>query len=128
MSIEDVVSGAEGALNTKSVYGEIYEKNGTAILPVAKIMGGAGGGEGEDEGHPENSGSGSGFGIRAKPTGVYAIRDDSVVWKPALDWNRIILGGQIVGIVALFALRSIVKIRAKTRSAERKQVRGAIDR
>lgn len=117
MNVEDVVSGAEGALNLKSVYGEIYEKNGTSILPAAKVTGGAGGGEGEDEAHRE--GKGSGFGIRAKPTGVFVIRDDSVVWKAAFDWNRIILGAQMVAIVALVTLRSIIKARAKTRSVRR---------
>lgn len=118
MNFEDVVSGAERALSVKSVYGEIYEKNGTSILPVARVVGGAGGGEGEDEAHRE--GKGTGFGIRARPTGVYVIRDDSVVWKPALDWNRIVLGGQTVAIVALLTLRSIVKTRAR-RAAGRKE-------
>ena len=111
MNVEDVVSGAEATMNVKTVYGEIYEKNGTSILPVAKVMGGAGGGEGEDGEHHE--GKGTGFGIRAKPTGVYVIRNDSVDWKPALDWNRIILGGQTVAIVALLTLRSILKAHAK---------------
>ena len=112
MNIEDVVSGAEGLATARTVYGEVFEKNGTMILPAAKIMGGAGGGEGEDEQHQQ--GKGTGFGIRAKPTGVFVIRDDGVTWKPAIDWNRIIFGGQAVALVALLTIRTIVKARAKT--------------
>lgn len=115
MSFNDIVTNAESAVNVKSVYGEIYEKNGTSILPAARVMGGAGGGEGEDEGHRE--GKGGGFGIRARPSGVYVIRDGSVRWKPALDWNRIILGGQAVAIIALLTLRSIIRVRAKEKRA-----------
>ncbi|MGZ6494425.1 MAG: spore germination protein GerW family protein [Actinomycetota bacterium] len=113
MNIEDVVSGAEGLATARTVYGEVFEKNGTMILPAAKIMGGAGGGAGEDEQHHE--GKGTGFGIRAKPTGVFVISDDGVSWKPAVDVNRMILGAQVVAIVALLSLRSIVKARARTR-------------
>ncbi len=32
-------------------------------------------------------------------------------WEPALDVNRIVLGGQLVAIVALLVLRSIVRRR-----------------
>jgi hypothetical protein len=36
-----------------------------------------------------------------------------VSWRPAVDLNRIVLGGQIVAIVALLTIRAIVKARAK---------------
>ncbi|WP_454049054.1 hypothetical protein [Cellulomonas sp. Marseille-Q8402] len=36
---------------------------------------------------------------RIKPIGVYVISDDGVRWQPALDLNRVILGGQVVGAV-----------------------------
>jgi hypothetical protein len=39
------------------------------------------------------------------------IRDGEATWQPALDLNRVILGGQIVGIVALLVLRAILKRR-----------------
>jgi hypothetical protein len=38
-----------------------------------------------------------------------------VTWKPTIDLNRIVLGGQIVAIVALLTIRSIVKARTKAR-------------
>ena len=66
-------------------------------------MRGGGGGGGDDK---ENAGGG--FGLSAKPAGAYVIRDGKVSWEPAMDVNRIVLGGQIVAIVALLVLRSIL--------------------
>jgi hypothetical protein len=37
-----------------------------------------------------------------------------VVWRPAIDVNRIVLGGQVVAVVALLVLRSVLRPR-KTR-------------
>ena len=34
------------------------------------------------------------------------IRSDEVYWESALDLNRVILGGQIVALLALLVLRS----------------------
>jgi len=93
------------AMRARTVFGEPIEKNGTTFLPTAKVRGGGGGG-GDTEGN-----GGAGFGITAKPAGMWVIRDDSASWQPALDLNRVILGGQVVAIVALLVLRSILKRR-----------------
>jgi hypothetical protein len=74
-------------------------------LAAAKVRGGGGGG-GDTEGN-----GGAGFGLTAKPAGMYVIRDGDAEWKPALDLNRVILGGQVVAIVALLVIRSIFKSR-----------------
>ncbi len=92
-------------MQPKQVFGEPIERDGTIYLPAAKVRGGGGGG-GDTEGS-----SGAGFGLTAKPAGVYVIRDGDAVWRPALDINRIVLGGQIVAIVALLVLRSILRKR-----------------
>jgi hypothetical protein len=42
---------------------------------------------------------------------MYVIRNGTATWQPAIDMNRVILGGQIVGIVALLVLRSILRKR-----------------
>lgn len=47
---------------------------------------------------------GAGFAARVKPLGVYVVQDDGVTWRPALDLNRVILGGQIVGAISVVAL------------------------
>jgi hypothetical protein len=41
------------------------------------------------------------------------IRGGTVRWEPSLDLNRIILGGQILGLAALLIIRGIVKRRQK---------------
>jgi uncharacterized spore protein YtfJ len=111
MDVQTVITQAKDALSVKRVFGEPYEKNGTTIIPVAKIQGGAGGGVGEDASGVQK-GSGTGFGMNARPVGAFVIRGDEMTW-PAVDVTRIILGGQIVAIAALLTIRSIVKARAK---------------
>ena len=93
------------ALHVKRVFGEPIERDGAIFIPAAKVRGGGGGG-GDTQGN-----GGAGFGLTAKPAGMYVIRDGEATWQPALDLNRVILGGQIVGIVALLVLRSILKRR-----------------
>ena len=48
--------------------------------------------------------------------GAYLIRGDDVAWRPAVDLNKVIIGGQVVAIVALLTIRAIVKARASSRS------------
>ncbi|MDP8957069.1 MAG: sporulation protein [Actinomycetota bacterium] len=112
MDVETVMTQVKDALTVKRVFGEPYEKNGATVIPVAKVQGGAGGGTGEDE-RGAQKGSGTGFGLSARPIGAFVIKGDQMTWRPAVDVNRIILGGQVVAIVALLTIRSIVKARAK---------------
>jgi uncharacterized spore protein YtfJ len=110
MDVRETIDRALDAVTVRRVYGEPYEKDGVTIIPAARVQGGAGGGGGEG---PEGmgAGSGSGFGVNAKPLGAFVIREGDVVWRPAVDANRMILGGQIVAIVALLVLRTILKAR-----------------
>ena len=114
MEVQDVIAQARDALTVKRVFGEPYEKNGVTMVPVARVQGGAGGGGGEGP-EGQGKGSGSGFGMSARPVGAFLIRGDEMTWRPALDLNRIVLGGQIVAVVALLTIRTIVKARAKAR-------------
>jgi uncharacterized spore protein YtfJ len=117
MNTSDVIAQAKDTLTVKRVFGDPYERNGITIIPAAKVRGGGGGGEGEgarggDGGETgTGSGSGGGFGVTAKPAGAYVIDGDHVRWQPALDVNRIILGGQVVAVVLLLVLRSILRHR-----------------
>jgi uncharacterized spore protein YtfJ len=112
MEVQEVLAQARDAMTVKRVFGEPYEKNGVTVIPAARVQGGAGGGGGEGP-EGQGKGSGTGFGLSARPVGAYLIRGDEVTWRPAVDLNRIVLGGQIVAIVALLAIRAIVKARAK---------------
>lgn len=115
MDVQDVIAQARDALTVKRVFGEPYEKDGVTVIPVARVQGGAGGGGGEGP-EGQGRGSGSGFGVIARPVGVFLIRGSEVSWRPAVDLNRIVLGGQVVAIVALLAIRSIVKARARAKT------------
>lgn len=107
---------AGDALHVRRVFGEAYRDGDTLIIPVAKVFGGAGTGYGEgsmgaDASERDGSGGGGGFGVRAKPVGVYVVREGKVQWQPALDLNRVILGGQLVGAVALLVLGRVLRTR-----------------
>ena len=98
MDLKETISAARDSITVRRVYGDAYERNGVAVIPAARVQGGAGGGSGEQEG---KTGGGGGFGIRATPAGAYVIRGDQVSWQPAFDLNRAILGCQLLGLVAI---------------------------
>ena len=111
MEVNDVITQARDTLTVKRVFGDPYEKNGVTLIPAAKVQGGAGGGDGEGP-QGQGRGSGSGFGVNARPVGAFLIRGEEVAWRPAVDLNKVILGGQVVAVVALLTIRAIVKARA----------------
>jgi uncharacterized spore protein YtfJ len=117
MTETDVGTGVLGTLKdvvehagADRVFGTPIQQDGVIVLPVAKVGGGGGGGGGSGPAEPgrEGNGSGGGFGISARPAGVYVLKDGRVSWQPALDLNRVILGGQLVVVVALLVARSIL--------------------
>jgi uncharacterized spore protein YtfJ len=114
MQVQDVIAQARDALTVKRVFGEPYEKDGVTIIPAARVQGGAGGGGGEDA-QGQGRGSGSGFGMTARPVGAFIIRGGELSWRPAVDVNRILLGAQVVAVVALLTARTILKARAKAK-------------
>ena len=105
MNVDEMIRGTQDAMTVKRVYGDPIEKEGLTVIPAAKVTGGGGGG-----GDAENN-AGGGFGVRARPVGAYVIKDGKVSWEPALDLNRIILGGQIVAVFFFLALRAALKRR-----------------
>ena len=117
MADTDVTTGVLGTLrdvvgqtSAGRVFGTPIEHDGVIVVPVAKISGGGGGGGGSgpaEEGR-EAGGGGGGFGVTASPAGVFVIRGGHVSWRPALDINKIVLGGQLLAIVALLAARSVL--------------------
>jgi hypothetical protein len=70
------------------VYGEPYETaDGAMVIPVAKVRG-----------------------DRAKPVGVFVIKDGKATWQPAVDGERIAMMGILVGLVSA-ALAGIAMVR-----------------
>lgn len=128
-----ITQAARDTLNVRRVFGEPYERGGALVIPVATVWGGTGSGWGSGElagsgghgrrgrrgeagdaaaeqhasdspGTGEGSGGGGGFGVRVKATGVYVVDDAGARWQPALDLNRVILGGQVLAAVVTVAV------------------------
>ncbi|GIH94659.1 spore germination protein GerW family protein [Planobispora siamensis] len=120
MDIMDVIDQAKDNATVNRVFGEPITREGVTVVPVAKIASGGGGGRGKQEGgqHP-GEGSGGGYGLSATPAGVFVIKDGEVRWQPAVDVNRIVLGGQIVGVVLLLTARAIVRMATRRRRGRR---------
>ena len=108
MEVKETIDAARESLTVRRVYGEPYERNGVTVIPAASVQGGGGGGSGEEEG---KTGGGGGFGLRARPVGAYVIRGEEVHWESALDLNRVIVGCQVVAVVALLVLWPIRRSR-----------------
>jgi hypothetical protein len=79
------------------VYGQPYETaDGTTVIPVAKVRR-----RGADDGQAR---------ARARPVGVFVVKDGNVTWQPAVDVTRIATMGILVGLVsAAFATLAMVR-------------------
>lgn len=109
MNATEILEQARETLTVRRVFGEPIERDGVVVVPVASVRGGAGAGSGESGEPAERAGGGGGgWGISARPAGVYVISGGDVRWQPALDLNRVILGGQIVAVIALLVARSVL--------------------
>jgi uncharacterized spore protein YtfJ len=104
MQIDQVVSGVRDALTAKRVYGDPIERDGATIIPAATVRGGAGGGGEEQR-------AGAGFGLVARPVGAFVFKDGKVHYRPAIDVNRAVLGGQIVAGIALHPIGALIRAR-----------------
>jgi uncharacterized spore protein YtfJ len=105
------------------VFGTPFTQDGLTVLPVARVSGGGGGGEGTGtaEQGREGGGKGGGMGLAAKPLGVFLIKDGNVSWRPAVDVNKAILGGQLVAIAALMMMRARAKARMRMKARKRRK-------
>jgi uncharacterized spore protein YtfJ len=107
-TIRDIIDNAKA----DHVFGQPISEGGVTVLPAAKVRGGGGGGGGtgpDDQG----KGTGGGVGISAKALGVFVIREGRVSWRPAVDVNKIVLGGQVVMIAALLLARALLRPRTQ---------------
>jgi uncharacterized spore protein YtfJ len=113
MELQELISGARDVISVKRVYGEPYEKNGLTVIPAATVRGGGGGGTGENE--DGESGGGGGFGLMARPSGAWIVEEGNATWKPAVDVNRIVLGGQIIALTAIVVTGRILLAHSRRR-------------
>jgi uncharacterized spore protein YtfJ len=120
-TIREVVNHATAG----TVFGTPISQDGLIVLPAAKVSGGGRGGRGSgpaDE-SSEKGGIAGGLGLSAKPLGVYLIKDGKVAWRPAVDVNRVIVGGQIVAVIALLTIRALAKARSRGRNGTMVRIR-----
>ena len=114
---EDVFETIEGTRDTLSVgraYGDAYVLDGVTVIPVARVSGGAGGGGGEGSDEEQfGGGFGTGFGLHVNPIGVYEVRGTKVEWKPSVDVNRLLRGGQILGGIIAVCLTVVLLARSR---------------
>jgi uncharacterized spore protein YtfJ len=111
------------AASVHRAFGDPVERDGSLVIPVARVVGGGGAGEGgrpgtdpgasagtaPDMDREREYGSGGGFGLSVSPAGVFVVRDGNVTWQPAVDVNRIVLGVQVVAVIGLLVIRSILR-------------------
>lgn len=102
MDAQQAMMAVQDTLTVRRVFGEPIGVNGVTIIPAAALSGGGGGG-----GKPDQAGGG--FGVRAKPAGIFVVRGDDVRWRPAVDVNRVVLGGQIVMLTAILVLGPVLR-------------------
>ena len=107
-NVSDIINTARESLTAKRVFAEPVEREGTTVIPAARITGGMGGGTGTDE--KGQKGEGGGFGVTAQPAGAYVLHGGRVTWRPAVDVNRLIA---VVGwvVTVYLVLRSRRKLR-----------------
>lgn len=95
MDPQQALKSAQESMSVRRVFGDPIQVDGTMLVPVARVS--SGGGHGAE-------GGGGGYRLNARPVGVYVIRNGDARWRPAIDVNRVILGGQLVGVTAILAL------------------------
>jgi uncharacterized spore protein YtfJ len=99
MGTNEILDRTSRVLTAERVFAPASVQNGITVIPAAHVRGGggAGGGKLQDE-----EGEGGGFGVSASPAGAIVIDGHNVKWKVPFDLNRVILGGQVVGIAFFF--------------------------
>jgi uncharacterized spore protein YtfJ len=109
-----LVDRLQGAASVSRAFGEPVRQGELVILPVASVRGGGGGGDGGGQSDGRGEGGGAGFGLRVVPCGVFVIRGDRIRWQPAVDVNRVVLGGQVVALALILTVRSLLLRRGRT--------------
>jgi uncharacterized spore protein YtfJ len=99
----------------KAVFGDPIVRNGTTIVPVAKVRWGFGGGSGtgpatEAADAPVGSGSGAGGGVTAEPIGYLEIGDEGAAFKPIAGAYPSPIFLLAAGLSGAFVIRAIARL------------------
>ena len=111
MEFQEVLTQVREVVGGRLVYGQPYERNGTAVIPAARVRAGGGGGSGE--GPDQQRGTGGGGGLDASPVGAWILEENGVRWEPAIDVVRVMRTAALLGFVGFLAVRFVFGRRAK---------------
>lgn len=89
------------------VYSDPIDRDGTTIVPVARVRFGFGGGGGQK---PEQGGAGGGGGVVADPLGFILARGGEISFRPIWDPARIALGVAAVMFASSLLVRAIGRL------------------
>lgn len=106
--IERIAEQVQIHANAKQVYGEPVERDGTTIIPVARVQWGFGGG-GIGRGPVERGGGGGG--ARAYPSGFIHLRDGKAEFRPIHDASTMgtLAAAGALGLIAGIVLSKLLR-------------------
>lgn len=99
--IERVAELIQVNANAKQVYGEPVERDGTTIIPVAKVQWGFGAGS---MGHGAIERGGGGGGARAIPAGFIEMKNGTAQFRSYHDPSDVVLLAGVAVAGALFGM------------------------
>jgi len=115
--VQRLIERMGGLANAEAVFGRPVEHEGVKVIPVARVMWGAGGGGGADvKGSGENAktdaGSGGGGGVHASPVGYIEISHGQarfVRFRDPLQFAGLGLAAAVSFWIVLRALRGLFR-------------------
>jgi uncharacterized spore protein YtfJ len=90
--------------SASQVYGDPIERDGTTLIPVAKVQWGFGAGT---LGRPSAERGGGGGGARANPAGYILLRDGKAEYRPIHDPAVTAAAAAVAGVVAGFVFAKL---------------------
>jgi uncharacterized spore protein YtfJ len=101
--LERLATQVGGKAGAKAVFGEAIERDGTTVIPVARVRWGVGAGGGQG---PEGPGSGGGGGVVADPIGYIEVTSAGATFRPIPRsfGPGAVLGGALAIAIILRAL------------------------
>lgn len=75
----------------RTIFGELVEREGVTVIPVARARWGFGGGFGQGRSQGQTGGGGGGGGgIAVSPVGYIEVRADRARFRPIIDWGSLL--------------------------------------
>lgn len=102
------LDGTQQAPDSHHVFGDPINVDGVTVIPATAIHGGS------------RRGRDAGARTQARPAGAFIVRGGQVRWRPAIDVNRVIAGGQLVVATALLVLAPLLRRRIVARYLARR--------